>query len=506
MRIQRKNTIFVRLLSVSIVSLAIVLQSCQANEVTPPTTVDLQPSLTSTTIPPSPTSVFTPTPDHQPTPSPDPEHTHYVDGTLGSDSNLGTQSNPWQTIQKAAIEMPEGDTAIVLEGNYPERVYITRPSLTFKAQGEVVMQGFSIQADNTTISGFTIISLTDDIPAGIGIDVPSAGFCLIENNRFLFNIWGGVRLFGSTDDPDASHDCIVRNNIFFRNGMYAAEIRGQNHLIENNDVSHTIQHHPCSSSTEDWLNANGFNYHGSGHIFRGNYIHDIPYGNKGFDNASCNLENLADLSKDYVSDSHTDCFQTYSGGDKIAGHDILIEGNRCELPPANEWVDGFGAKAFDGGGLYDVVFINNLIVADFLSLFMDGCHDITIAHNTFIGSGDPGSQGLKFTDCTGNLRVKNNVFYRQENGVGHIWTVNLPNNAVDAGFNCIYRENGPPSRPADPGDVWDVDPSLDNNYRLSSNSPCINAGTDLGITTDFDGNPRPQGNGFDIGAFEFGIP
>jgi len=483
MRKHWKKDICVSFLIVDMVFLAFMLQACQIRPITP-----------------SPPPTFTVTPEHQS------GHIYYVDAQFGSDVNPGTQSKPWQTIQKAASEMSEGDTAIVLEGNYPERVFVVRPSLTFHAQGEVIMEGFSIQADYTTISGFTIVSLTDDIPTGIGIDVPSAGYCLIENNRFLYNIWGGVRLFGSTDDPDASHDCIVRNNIFFRNGMYAAEIRGQNHLIENNDVSHTIQHHPCTNSTADWLNANGFNYHGSGHIFRGNTIHDMPYGHKGFDTASCNLENLADLSKDYVSDSHTDCFQTYTGGDRSIGHDILFEDNRCILPPANEWVDFFGAKAFDGGAAYNLVIRNNLIIADLLSLFLDGCHDITFAHNTFIGSGDPGSQGLKFIGSTGNILIRNNVFYKQENSVGHIWTQNSPVDAVEAGFNCVYREGGSPSRLADPGDIWNLDPLLDSSYHLLPNSPCIDAGADLGITTDFDGNPRPQGNGFDIGAFEFASP
>lgn len=279
---------------------------------------------------------------------------------------------------------------------------------------------------------------------------------------------------------------------------------GQNHLIENNNVSHTIQHHPCSNSTAPWLDADAFRFHGSGHVFRGNTIHDMPFGPKGIDTGFCDLETLADLNKDFVSDSHTDCFQTYDGG-RIAGHDILFETNLCILPPANEWVeDNTGAKAFQASGeAYNLTFKNNLVVADFLSLFLDGCHDITITHNTFIGSGDTHSQGLKFENCYGNIRIKNNVLYKQENNIGHIWPVNTP---VDAGYNCIYRANGSPSRPADPGDVWDVDPQLDSSYHLLPNSPCIDAGTDMGITTDLDGNPRPQGGGFDIGAFEFNFP
>ena len=427
----------------------------------------------------------------------------YVDANAGLDTNSGTRSEPWATIQYAASSIPEGSMVIVLEGHYPERVFVNRPDLVFRADGEVLMQGFSIQADHVAVSGFTIVTLTDAIPEGIGIDVPDAGYCLIENNRFLYNTWGGLRLDGSPEDPNASHDCIVRNNVFFRNGLYAAEVMGQNHLIENNDVSQTIQFHPCSTSTASWLDADAFRFHGSGHVFRNNYIHDMPFGDAGSDLAACDIESLSDLSKDFVGDSHTDCFQTY-GGERIAGHDVLFEGNRCELPPAEEWVDGAGAKAFQGtGNTYDLTFKNNLVVADLLSFFADGCHDITIIHNTFIGSGASHSQGLQFENCSGNIQVKNNVFYNQGNGIGHIWQVDAP---VDAGNNCVYLAGRSPSRPADPGDIWGVDPLLDAGFRLLAASPCIDAGADLGVTIDFAGTPRPQGDAVDIGAFEYPVP
>ena len=48
----------------------------------------------------------------------------------------------------------------------------------------------------------------------------------------------------------------------------------------------------------------------------------------------------------------------------------------------------------------------------------------------------------------------------------------------------------------------------DGNYKLTSSSPCIDAGTSEGApTTDIDGNPRPQGAGYDMGAYEYdGFP
>ena len=45
-------------------------------------------------------------------------------------------------------------------------------------------------------------------------------------------------------------------------------------------------------------------------------------------------------------------------------------------------------------------------------------------------------------------------------------------------------------------------PALTADYHLGSLSPCIDQGTDAGVTVDIDGEPRPQGDGFDMGADE----
>lgn len=47
-----------------------------------------------------------------------------------------------------------------------------------------------------------------------------------------------------------------------------------------------------------------------------------------------------------------------------------------------------------------------------------------------------------------------------------------------------------------------TNPNADN-YTLQPGSPAIDAGANVGITTDYAGATRPQGAGFDIGAYEF---
>ncbi len=41
------------------------------------------------------------------------------------------------------------------------------------------------------------------------------------------------------------------------------------------------------------------------------------------------------------------------------------------------------------------------------------------------------------------------------------------------------------------------------DYHLSAGSPCIDTGTDAGVYTDIDGQSRPSGAGYDMGAYEF---
>ncbi len=50
----------------------------------------------------------------------------------------------------------------------------------------------------------------------------------------------------------------------------------------------------------------------------------------------------------------------------------------------------------------------------------------------------------------------------------------------------------------------DADPLFvgGEDFRILESSPCVDAGTDSGVYDDMDLNPRPQGGGFDMGAYE----
>jgi len=47
-----------------------------------------------------------------------------------------------------------------------------------------------------------------------------------------------------------------------------------------------------------------------------------------------------------------------------------------------------------------------------------------------------------------------------------------------------------------------TDPA-NGDFTLQAGSPCINAGTDVGLTQDYEGNSVPDGNAPDIGVYEY---
>jgi hypothetical protein len=62
---------------------------------------------------------------------------------------------------------------------------------------------------------------------------------------------------------------------------------------------------------------------------------------------------------------------------------------------------------------------------------------------------------------------------------------------------------GGPGTIVEVGYIAGQDPLLDTNYHLRAGSPAIDAGVNAGVTIDIDGDPRPMGPGYDIGADEW---
>ena len=128
----------------------------------------------------------------------------------------------------------------------------------------------------------------------------------------------------------------------------------------------------------------------------------------------------------------------------------------------------------------------------------------TLLHNTFAsndaGTGD-GQDAIHANLPRVILTGANNLFHDHryalyaDSGAGITLTRSLffGNSAGD-----IYGKGVSNISP-----LTGQDPRLDSTQRLNAGSAAIDAGVNAGVVVDIDGDPRPMGGGFDIGADEF---
>lgn len=104
--------------------------------------------------------------------------------------------------------------------------------------------------------------------------------------------------------------------------------------------------------------------------------------------------------------------------------------------------------------------------------------------------------------------INNNIYtqggYAFESETGNL---SIPEGIFD--YNNLYRSDGGPVTNVtginENGISKNPNWNIDNEFRLNSESPCIDKGTNLStyFTTDREGVIRPQGTAWDIGAYEF---
>lgn len=189
--------------------------------------------------------------------------TYYV-STSGDDSNPGTEDRPFRTIQKAANTAGPGDVVIVKSGEYPEHVKTTKGGnneqsrIVFRADGMVTMQGFDINHPYITIDGFDITGYDTKYYGHINV-FSGGNYCQILNNT-IRDGKEGVYGIVMRSSPGANN-CIIRGNKIRNLNYMFLDVRGGNHLIENNIFERL--------NSMDYLRV-----FGHGHIFRRNIFRE----------------------------------------------------------------------------------------------------------------------------------------------------------------------------------------------------------------------------------------
>ena len=416
---------------------------------------------------------------------------YYVDGAAGNDSNPGTQSSPWKTIQKAANTLVAGDKVIVTSGTYNERINETSGGSSgneiiyqVNTGDTVTCKGFTISGNHVTVDGFRVNADDNSSTTGRGFFV-SGDYVKIKNCYVTECPWGGIFY-----NQNSSYGYIY-NNRCYHNGQNGVEVWGSYHLVENNEVWESVQYHPQGGPTSG-ADADGMRFHGDHHAFRGNWIHEPAL-----------------MSDPYNTNPHIDCFQTYdhAAAGKPAASYCTFEKNHCR-----HYVSGMFTFMIEGSQSYPAHHLtikNNLFEVGLGVALPSGyyTHDIYIYNNTFIGDPSIGSGYAITMRSIDTVQLKNNITVNYKGG--HRYVENSTNLAID--YNCAYNTDGsnPSATPGPQGhELWALDPKFvshsNRNFRLQSSSPCLDAGTSLSqVTDDFDGKPRPQGPAWDTGTYEY---
>ncbi|MBO0857528.1 MAG: right-handed parallel beta-helix repeat-containing protein [Chloracidobacterium sp.] len=370
--------------------------------------------------------------------------TFYVSPT-GSDSNPGTETQPFLTIQRAADVVNPGNTVIVEDGVYTYSgsnqcdktiVCLTRGGapgqlVTFKSrnkwgarldgQNGVAVDGFSFGgADYVRIQDFEIYGMANAASGGAsGIDVFNSGvFSELIGNHI----------------HDNGHVCT--DTAQGQNGVY---IEQSNVLVDGNlihDIGRLVPgQQGCQPGNDFYQNHDHGIYHSGGDdvTIRNNIIYNIKGGwsVQAYPNSRARMNIL----------NNTFAF-------------------------TNQYQGKYGA----------------IIIYDSMTV-----SDSNISNNVFYmvntaGIYAGGTGGPNFS----NVMVNNNIV---SNG-----TILTSDNNVGSGLTFSNnREN--------------TDPGLVNptayDFHLRADSLAIDSGATVPVPTDFEGRVRPQGGGYDIGAYEY---
>jgi len=394
--------------------------------------------------------------------------TYYVSNS-GNNSNNGlTPQTAFETLQYAADIVSAGDSVLVLEGNYVGFDIRTNgyqnSQIVFKAiennvvinqRNNVTPDGVNIEnADWIEIHGFNVVN-----QPRAGIRIVLSDFVVIKNNYCHNNYRWGI-FTGFTDDITIDKNtCSYSED---EHGIYVSN-SSDRPIIRNN---HSFNNNGCGIHMNGDISMGGDGII-SNAIVEGNIIHDNGYGG----GSAINMDGVqeSEISNNLIYNNHATGIAMYKidGGDGSKNNKVF--NNTVIQPSDGRWnilvVDGS-----TGNTLYNNILIN---------------------HHSFRGS-----IAVDAASLSGLISDYNIVVNRFSNNGGS-------SNMTLAQWQALGYDLH--SMIANPESQIFID-HLNGNYHLLQNSQAVDAGTNLVLPTvfeDLDNIPRPQGNGFDIGCYEF---
>ena len=435
--------------------------------------------------------------------------TWYVDGSVPASGDGTSWEKALKTIQEGINASSDGDTVIVGVGTYVENIHFNGKNITLTSTDPL---------DSTVVAN-TII---DGNQSGSVVT-----FSGTENETCLLSaftirnghaVQGGGICGGTADQPTRAtitHNVITGNSTAqpeSDGGPYGGGLAFCDGLIENNSIR------------ENTALASGGGLYGCNGIIQNNTISaNSAEGGGALDNCGGTIQNNIIIGNSAVGGGGlADCHGTiqynivsensgqglFACGGLILGNTIslnwaIVGGGLCYCNGMikNNIISGnYGGEA--GGGLYECngTIRNNLIVGNRTPVpWPDGfayggglyACDGLIENNTITRNSSQYGDGLSW--CRGTIR----------NCI--IWANDLHESSIPT-YSCIQGWSG-----GGEGNISQDPRYGGGEYRLSPDSPCIDAGRNeewMWDGVDLDGNPRiwrgKTSLTVDMGAYEFG--
>jgi hypothetical protein len=426
-----------------------------------------------------------------------------------ADSVNGSINTPWKTLQHAVDAMQgrsQGNTLYLRAGTYGKVVVRDVPGLTIMAYpGELAIVSSPAHGDPNAYQPNTF-DVRDSPSTGLKIKnlEISGGFYTLKLDGINAKnaVVEGCKIHGSGSD-------IVKiagdydPNYNFADGL----------LIQGNEIYDSGMFTPNNAQGIDSIG-------GVGITIRGNYIHDT---------ASEGAFNKMNAVNAIIENNYVVNTGKVAGSAGLAfgmgGSDCYVY-NRTNNPGAYECRNcimrnnivvnskggGVGLIGTYGSKVYNNTFYNvatsgqaGAWIYGTDNYFGGDCGDgymraentnVDIRNNIFvIGSSRP---MLQYGDMEGTITINNNIYYRLSGTPPYF----SADNDEPPGLTFAQWKARFPG--VDTSSIT-ANPLLDSNYKPGALSPGTDKGVALaGFNLDYDKKTRPQGTGWDIGAFELG--
>lgn len=423
--------------------------------------------------------------------------------TTGSDTANGALATPWKTILKAKNTIAAGDIAYIMNG------------VSQKTQ------------DNFT----AYMSMDNNGNSNSGTATAPKALVAYPGATVTIGVSGGLHYGIRTPNIGVNIDYWVLSKLHLIGGTQAMDIGGTGWRIVGNEMQC-----PGGDDQVGCFQVSG----GSQTKFYGNEIHNAginPTSSKFYHAVYFSTDsNHVDVGWNNIHDNFTCralqfhssplCKPSCGSGDTtgfnqfdLHVHDNRIDGDNCDginfatVDPSKGTVEAFN-NTISHVGLRDPLQLGasftGVYVAGTTNNGTQGTGTVQIYNNTVLDAGANNSSNAQNSrgafviaggPATLKMNLRNNVVVQNK---GELY-VGGQLAQITGDTNLWYGLTlAPPSQTTN---NLTGNPLLDSTMHLSAGSPAIDVGLTIsGLTTDKDGNARPQGTKFDLGAFEFVPP